>query len=131
MSDAVAAVLIVFVFGFLTGVAFAAALRRGAGHARPSRDASVALRLRAVRRSRATLVSQRLDALEEAVNQDHPVRRQRDGATGATEPVPDDAVTALRSLGYPTKAAVAALTRAGPHGSTEQAVLAALKVMHG
>src|SRR5436190_20936387 len=64
MNEVAFAATTVFAFGFLSGLAVAAAVRRIVRAQRPPNP--VALRLRAVRRSRVALVEQRLDALERA-----------------------------------------------------------------
>jgi hypothetical protein len=129
MNEAAFAATTVFAFGFLSGLAVAAAVRwSDRVRAHPSRD-SVALRLRAVRRSRVAVVEQRLAALEHALASARVSAERRGRPHQPSRPTADpDALEALLALGYRRTEAVAFLA-AVPDAvrSTEDRVAAVLR----
>jgi hypothetical protein len=126
MSEVVAA-LVIYAFGFLSALAFIALLQRRTRSISPSAHESIALRLRAVRRSRVAKVEQRVDALERAVSQ-RAVPEHRGGVQGSPRPITDgDAIAGLLALGYRRSEAVARLAAIADGGSTEERVRAALQ----
>src|SRR5438105_5644513 len=101
MNEIVAAAVATFVFGFLSGIGLAAALRRRGQVARWVELDPVTVRLRAVRRSRVAVVEQRLAALEHAVTRvSPPVARPGRVQTSPRDVVDPDALEALQALGY-------------------------------
>jgi hypothetical protein len=130
MTDAVAAAIAIFGLGLLSGLAAIAGLQRRTRSISPSSRASVALRLRAVRRSRVAAVEQRVDALERVVSSRALSVERHDRARSLRGPVADpDALAALLALGYRRSDAVARLAALGEATSTtEERVAAALRL---
>ena len=126
MTEPLVAITVVFVFGFLAGMAFLGGLIRATrSEKRTTRASPVSPRARTAR-SRA--FSERLAALERAVAVAEPPVARRSAVGAVRRSVSDpDALDALVALGYPRREAAARLT-ALPDGltTTEQRVRAAL-----
>jgi hypothetical protein len=117
-----------FVGGFLSALTLIAVLQRRTRSLSPSPGPSVALRLRAIRRSRVANVEQRVEALERAASSVSAPRNDR--TQRSLRPIADpDAVAALLALGYGRREAVARLAAVSDTLSTsEERVAAALRM---
>ena len=124
MNDALVAGLTVFGLGIVAGLALSAALRPRLPVAKKPSGVSVALRLRAIRRSRASLLDERVAALERATAAFRPTGRVH----RRPNPVVDlDALHALTALGYSKRDASARLVGLADGLSTPERVAAALR----
>lgn len=132
MSDALAATIAVYALGFLSALAFIALLRRRKQSISSSPRDVVALRLRAVRRSRVASVEQRVDALERAVAESAHSAERQDRRRPSQRAIADpDALAALLSLGIRRGEAMARLAAVSEATTTEQRISAALRLPDG
>ena len=126
MSDDLAAALVIFAFGLLSGVALTAVLWRRTRAISPSPRESVTLRMRAIRRTRVANIEQRVEALEERAVAPRAIATKRHECAQQST-ADSDAIEALIALGFRRSEAVARLAAVGDAQSTTDRVTAVLR----